>query len=206
MSVGSIDHHGVRSGAHQHLDSVESIRLDTDCSSYEKATLAVLGCYRIVLYLHQILVGDEAYDASFIVHHRKFLNLRASENAGGILEADALPGGNEILGSHHLGNRPLLVILETEVAVGDNADEIIAAVHYRNAADMVLRHKSQRFSDIGRRADGDRVVYHAVLGSLDPSDLLALSLDGHVLVNHADTSGTGHRYGQVRLGHGIHRR
>ena len=68
----------------------------------------------------------------------------------------------------------------------------------------MLGHKGESLADIGLGTDGYRVVNHTVLGPLYSPDLLALSFDGHILVNDTNTSGACHRYCQIRLGDGIH--
>ena len=69
---------------------------------------------------------------------------------------------------------------------------------------MMLRHKGQCIAHSSLRADGDRIVNHTVLRSLDPADLLALLVNGHILVNHTDTAGTSHRDSKISLSNSVH--
>ena len=71
---------------------------------------------------------------------------------------------------------------------------------------MMLGHHAQRIAHGSLGCDGHGIVNHTVFGTFDGTDLLTLLVDGHVLVDDADTAGTGHGDGQVGLRHGIHRR
>ena len=69
---------------------------------------------------------------------------------------------------------------------------------------MMLAHHGEGSSDSCIRAYGHRIIDHPVLSSLYAADLFALLFDGHVLVDHSETSGPGHGYSQLCLGHGVH--
>ena len=70
---------------------------------------------------------------------------------------------------------------------------------------MMLLHHRQSISHCGIRRDCHRIVDHSVFSPLHTTDLIALLFNRHILVNHSDTSGSGHCYRHIRLGHGVHR-
>ena len=116
-----------------------------------------------------------------------------------------IPGRDQaVAGSHHLPDAARHVALETQVAVGDDADELPVGIHDRNASDLVFLHQIQGVADGVLLGDGHRVVDHAVLGTLHLADLRGLLGDGHVLMDHSDTSFAGQSDGQRRLGDSVH--
>jgi hypothetical protein len=104
---------------------------------------------------------------------------------------------------HHLLDPLVEVLLEAQVAVGEDSDQF-AAGGYRQAGYPVLLHQFHRFMDslIGRH--GDWVDNHSALGSLDSIHFVCLGLDGHILVYDADPSFLRQRNCHPRLGHRVH--
>ena len=172
--------------------------------SLEETTLGILGSDRVILDFHQVLVCDEAFQFPVLVHDRKFLHLVPSYQGSGFRQAYSGRCRNQVLGSHHLGDRKFHIVLETQVPVRDNPYKMHVFIHHWNPADVMLGHHSQGVAYSSVRPDGEWIVDHAVFGTFHPLHLLHLLLDGHVLVNHAYTTRTCHGYGQFRLGHSIH--
>ena len=69
---------------------------------------------------------------------------------------------------------------------------------------MMLSHHAEHLTHSRIRMDGDRVIDHSVLCPLYTADLVHLLLNGHVLVDHTDTAGTGHSDSKLSFGHGVH--
>src|SRR5262249_53400350 len=92
---------------------------------------------------------------------------------------------------------------ETEVAIGENADEL-AFLGDRHAGDAVALHQRLRRGNRRVGFDGNGVDDHAALAALHAVDLFRLALDGHVAVYDADAALLRQRYGKVRLGYGVH--
>ena len=117
--------------------------------------------------------------------------------------------GEERLARHDVGDRPIDVVLEPQVAVGQDADEapfLAPVLRDRHAGDPVLLHQLERFEDPVGGGEGDRVDDHPALGPLDAIDFRRLLLDRQVLVDDADAALLRHRDRQPRLGDGVHRR
>ena len=203
--MGGVKDNSVGSGVDQKTDPVERVGLDSGGGGDEEAALAVLGGDRVVLDLHKILVGDQADELAVIINNRKLLDLAVLEDLRGVGQGDALRRGHEVLLCHNLGNRQLHILLEPQVTVSDDSDEEAVGVHDRNAADVMLLHHREGVADIRVRADRHRIVDHSVLSPLHVTHLLALLLDGHILVNHTDTTGPRHRYGKIGFCDCVHR-
>jgi hypothetical protein len=116
--------------------------------------------------------------------------------------------GEQRLASHDVGNRPVHVVLEPEVAVGQNADEppfLAAVLGDRHTGDPVLLHQLEGFEDPVGRGERDRIDDHSALGPLHPIDFRRLFFDREVLMDDAHPALLRHRDGQPRLGDGVHR-
>ena len=114
-----------------------------------------------------------------------------------------------VLARHHVGDRPVDVGLEAQIAVGQDADQpafLAAVLGDRHAGDAVLLHQLERFVDPVGRGERDRIDDHAALRPLHAIDFRRLLLDRQVLVDDAEAAVLRHRDRQPRLGDGVHRR
>ena len=84
--------------------------------------------------------------------------------------------GDEVLLRHYLVNLLVEMSFETQVAVGDDAHEMVVVVHYRNATDMIFSHHVQCIFDGGSASDSYRVVDHTVLSPFHYCHLTGLFL------------------------------
>jgi hypothetical protein len=96
------------------------------------------------------------------------------------------------------------VFFETQVAVGDDADHLLA-FHHREAAEAVLVLQRDHVADLHRRRHRDRVAQHAGLEALDARHFASLVGGTQVLVDDADATLLRHRDRQAGFGHGVHR-
>ena len=103
-----------------------------------------------------------------------------------------------------MADRIVQLGLEAHVTVGDDADQLAAAVHHRHAGDVARLGQGQHVADGGFRADGDRVADDAGLELLDLGDFGSLLLDAQILVDDAHAAELGHGDGQAGFGDGIH--
>ena len=92
------------------------------------------------------------------------------------LEIGLLMSHDKIIFCHYLVNLASEVSLESEVTVGDDTDKCIYVINYRNAANVVFSHDVESIFDSRAALYSHRVINHAVLGSLDNSDLPCLLL------------------------------
>ena len=141
---------------------------------------------------------------SFGIHYREFLNLVLLQDFGGFGQAGHLMCRNQIILGHHLCNRTLNVTLETQVSVSDYTYEMAVGVNDRNTSDVVFRHQGESICHRSVAANGDRVIYHTILGTLHNGDLTSLLFDTHILVYHTDTALTRDSYCHRGFGDGVH--
>ena len=158
----------------------------------------------MVLHLGDVLIGNQPHQAAFVVHHGEFLDLVVEQHFGRVLQLGLAGRNQSVAGGHDLADGTLHVALETQVAVGDDADEPAVAVDDRDTADFVLGHQVEGIAHGVVARNGHGVVNHAVLGALDAAHMGRLFGDGHVLMDDADAALACQRDGQRRFGHGVH--
>ena len=113
-------------------------------------------------------------------------------------------GGDEVLLRHDFVDGTVKTAFETQVAIGDDAHQMLLVVDHGNTADVILRHDVERLSHRATAGNGHGVVDHTVLSTLDNSHLAGLVLDRHILVDNADTTFAGNGNGHLALGDGVH--
>ena len=113
--------------------------------------------------------------------------------------------GDQVLAGHHVADRLLEIALETEVAIGEDADQARAAGH-RQSRNLVLAHDVERAAQRGLGLDGDRVDDHAAFRPLHLVHFLGLAVDRQVAVNEAESALARHGDRQAGFADGIHRR
>ena len=113
-------------------------------------------------------------------------------------------GDEPILRRHDGRDRRVALRLESQIAVSDDADQVLA-LDDGYAGDVLRAREGDDVANrrVGRH--GDRVVNDAALELLDLLDLARLILRRHVLVDDADAAFLRERDREPRLGDGVHR-
>ena len=204
MAVGGVDDECVDSGGHECLGTLHAVGGDADACGHAQAAKGVLAGVGLVLGLLYILICDEADELAVGVDDGELLDLVPLQDLGGLLQVGGLVGDDEVPAGHDLVDRTGDVFLEAEVAVGDDAAQDSGLVDDGDSPDMVFLHELQGLAYAGAGADGDGVVDHAVLGTLDGVDLAGLLCHGHVLVDDSDSSLAGDGDCERGLGDGVH--
>ena len=83
---------------------------------------------------------------------------------------------------------------------------VAAALHHRNAGDVVLLHQRERVGERRVRMDGERVHHHAGFELLDLAHLGGLLVRLEIAVDDADAAGLRHGDRHLGLGHRVHGR
>ena len=123
----------------------------------------------------------------------------------GILQGGADGHGDQVLLGHHVAHLGHRVLDEAHVAVGDDADELVAFDHGQ-AGNAVFAHDHQGVLDGHFRRHGDGSDDHAGFGLLDLLHLDALAGDAHVLVDDAHATAAGQGNGHAGFGDRVHGR
>ncbi len=121
----------------------------------------------------------------------------------GMFKGDTDVRSHQVLAGHHVGNSEIGIGDETQIAIGDDTDQL-AVMKNRQTGNLVATHDVLDFSYRLVLVDGDRIGDHSRFRFLDPFNLLRLAFNPHILVNNADTALAGHGNRRRRLGNRIH--
>ena len=204
VAMGGVDDDGVNASVDKSLGTLQGVDGNAYASRHAKTALVVLASVWLVLCLGDVLICYQANEMVVAIHDRKFLNLVLLQNLRGIGKIGLLVSGDKVLLGHHVVNEAIHVALETQVAVGDDAHEMILAIHHGDATDMILGHHPESVLHGLSATYGHGVVDHAVFSTLDDSHLSSLLVDRHILVDYANTTLTSDGNGHRRLRDSVH--
>ncbi len=209
MAVRGVEHEDVDVGVNEGLGTLDRVFRDANRRAAAQPAQGVFRRVRILDRFLNVLDGDQALQPELFVDDQQFLHLVLVQDLARAIERRPYRDGDEVLARHDVGDRPVHVRLEPEIAVRQNADELAflaAVVGDRHAGDAVLLHQLQRFVDAVSGGERDRVDDHAALGPLHAIDFRRLLLNRQVLVNHAEPAVLRHGDGEPRFGDGVHGR
>jgi hypothetical protein len=209
VAVGGVDDEDIDARLDQGRGALPGLTEVADGCADEESAVAVLGRVGELLGLHEVLDRDEAAQAALIVDERESLALVLAKERGGVLVADADLAGDERHVGHdvtHERGGPLGDRGEAEVAVGDDAQQVILRVDDGKTGDAIAATELVEVLEGRVRTDRHGVGDHAGLGALDEVDLIGLILDRQVAVQDAQSTDPGHGDGHPGLGDGVHRR
>ncbi len=206
MTVGGIHHDHVHARAHQRRHSLLGIAAGADRRADPQPTPFVLAGDGEIAGFLNVLDRDHAAQLEAVVDHQHLLDAMLVEQGNDFLAAGPLVHRHQpLLWGHHRADRRAHVRLETQVAVGDDADQFLA-LHHRQSGKVVGAGQFHHLVDSGARVDDDGIVDHPALEFLDPPYFLRLFLDRHVLMDNADAAFLRQGNGQSRFSHRVHRR
>ena len=205
VPVRGVDDEHVDAGGDQRLCTLRRVRPDAHSGADAQTTLRILRRLRELDALLDVLDGDQAADASCRVDDRQLLDAVAVQQLLGLRERRADRSGDEIARRHQRRHRLRVVLLEAQVAVREDADELVV-VGDRHAGDVVALHQRDRIRHerVGRQRHG--LDDHPGLGALHLVDLGDLRCDRHVALDDPDPTFARERDRHARLGDGVHRR
>ena len=207
MAMRGVDHDHVDVGVDQQLGAAQPVLAHAGRRRSAQAALLVLAGAGELVGLLDVLDGDQADAAIVGVDHQQLLDAILVQQPLGLFLGRALAHRDQPLLGHQLAHRNGVLGGEAHVAVGEDADQLAAAaLHHRDARDLVRFHQRQR---VGQRLvgmDGDGVHHHAAFEFLDPADLVGLRLGIEVLVDDADAAGLGHGDRHAGFRDRVHRR
>src|SRR6266478_5736544 len=187
-----------------HLDGAfEEITGGADGRADAQAPLLIFCGARIFEFFLDVFYGDEAFEVEVLIDDEKFFDAMLLQEALSFVERGADRDSDQIVFGHHGADQLVVIFLEAQVAVGEDAGEAGAA-RDGQAGDLVLVHDLKGLAERNVRGDGDGVNDHAAFRALDAIDFFALAVDGHVFVHDANAALAGDGDGQARFGHGVH--
>ena len=201
--MGSVDNNGICASLHQGVHTVHHIGGNAHAGGHTETALAVLAGQRALFGLHDVAIGNQTHENTFSVHHGQLFNLMTLKNLGSFGKGCAHMSGDKV-GNHDFLQRALHVLLKAQVAVGHHAYQFAMLVNNGDATDAVLAHEAECILHQGILGKGNRIDNHAVLGSFHFAHLIGLAFDGHILMQHTDTTFLSHSNGHGGFGHRVH--
>ena len=200
-----IDDDHIDAGLDQRAHALVGIATDADRGADTQALVLVFGRIRIVVRLLDVLDRDQAAQLERVVDDKHFLDAVPVQELQHLILARAFLHRNEaLLARHDVLYRIFRLLLETQIAAGNDTDELLA-VDDRHAGNILRAHERHDFADRCRRPDRDRVANHAGFELLDQPYFGRLLFDRHALVDDADAAALRHRDREACLRHGVHR-
>src|SRR5215213_4091031 len=206
VAVRSINHETVDTCLDELVSALAVIAGSADRRRDAQAPEIVFRRCRILNRLLNIFDGDQSFYMFVLVDDEQLLDSVFLQNGFGLFERRAYGNRDERLRRHHFGDRNVEPRLKTQIAIGDDADEVAAFINDRYAADVKTLHHLQRFTHRTIGTDRHRIDNHPRLGSFYFVDFLGLPFDTQVLVNDTDTTLLRERDCQCRFSDRVHRR
>jgi hypothetical protein len=175
----------------QRFGALERVPADPDCGADPQPPERVLARIRVLDHLLDVLDGDQPLQHVLIVDDQELLDLVPVKDLARLFERRADRHREQRIARHDVGDRPIEVRFEAQIAIGQDADELalLAAIGGdRHARNPVLLHQVERFEDPVGRRERDRIDDHAALGPLHAIHFGGLFLDREVLVDDADAA------------------
>ena len=211
MAVRGVDHDQIDAGVDQRLGAGKALVADRGGGGDAQPALLVLAGVGIGDRLLDVLDRDQADAAVLVVDHQQLLDAVLVQQPLGLVLADALAHGDQLLLGHQLGDRLPRIGGEAHVAVGEDADQLAGPpLPPPSTTGMPeMRFSLHQVERVGQRRvglDGDRVDHHAGLELLDLPHLRGLLLRLEIAVDDADAAGLRHGDRHRGLGDGVHGR
>jgi len=207
VAVGGVHHHHVGPGGQHRLDALDLALADADRRAHAQAAPLVGAAVREVARLDDVLDGQQALKTPLFVHDGQLFNPVLVQEALGLVHRRAGRHGDQPFArGHHVGDGGLKVLLEAQVAVGQDADQDARRVGDGHARHMVAAHERLGVLELvfGRQREG--VADDARLRPFHAVHLLRLLREREVLVDHPQAALLRDGDGQPRLRHRVHGR
>ena len=122
------------------------------------------------------------------------------------LEIFAFADGDQpVTARHDIADGLIEIGFETQVTIGDDADDV-ASLDDGQPGDASLLRQRDHFADRHVGRNRDRILDDARFEALDLRDFRRLLFGREILVDDTQAAFLRHGDGEVRFGHGIHRR
>ena len=148
------------------VGAVDRVLAHADRRAHAQPPQGILARVRVLHELLDVLDRDQALEPVVGVNDQQLLDLMVVEHLARLIQRRADRHGHEVLARHDLGDRPIDAGLEPQVAVRQDPDQppfLAAVIGDRHAADAVLLHQLERFVNLVRGGERDRVHDHAAL-------------------------------------------
>jgi hypothetical protein len=124
VTLRAVKHDNIQTSIDKQLQPVLVLGAGANGSSAEQLlAIRKLGGEGKVLVLSQVGAGDHRDEVAALVNNGKLALLGLGQDTVGLGEVDAVGGGDEV-GDHDLRDGSVVILLELDVAVGDDTEEL----------------------------------------------------------------------------------
>ena len=123
VPVRGIDDQHVDVRGDERRGAIQRVPADADRRAHPQPSERVLARVRVLDHLLDVLDRDQSLQHELVVDDQKLLDLVAVEELARLFERRADRHGEERVARHDVGDRPIEVGLEPQVAVGQDADQ-----------------------------------------------------------------------------------
>ena len=202
VAVGGVDDDHVDACSRQSFGTLLSIRAYAKRSAHTETAKRILDRIRVPIGLQQVFDRDQADEIAIVSDDQELLDAVLVQQLACLVLLDSRRHGHQLL-RHQLRNLLIQVLLESNVAAGENADRL-GALDDRQPRNLVTPHQLERVMKRFAGAHGHRVDNHPRLGPLHLRDLERLQLWAHVLVQNSNAAFTRHGDRGAPFGHRVH--
>src|SRR5947207_2443793 len=128
MAVRGVDADDVTAGGDQRFDPCVAIRADTDGGAYAQAAEVVDRGRWMHLRLFDVADRDQTFEPTIAIDHEQLLDAMLVKKILRLLDRHALLHRHRTL-RHHLADLKCESLLESHIAVSENADRPLVAIH-----------------------------------------------------------------------------
>ncbi len=205
MPVRGIDHDHIHTRLGQQSHALFRALTHAHRSSRTQPAPAVFAGQRMFTGFQDILDCHQTAQFKRIVDHQNTLKAMLVHQVARIFQTGIFLDGNQTLArSHDIFNRLIQVVFKTQIAIGDDADQL-PALHHGKSGNPVLPGQIQHIAHRHVGRNGDRILDHAAFETLDLGDFSSLLASRHVLMDDANSALLRQRNRQARARDRIHR-
>ena len=202
--MSGVDDDTIHPLLHQSHGPLPSVAEETNGRAHPEPAGVILGGIGVFVGLHEVLESDQALEFAPRVDDGQLLDLVLRQQRQGVVVGDTDGRSDQGHPRHDLAHRTGTVILEAQVAVGDDSEQHPVVVHHGQPGDTVLGtgivHLLEARPGPNRHGLGD----HPGLRALHLIHHVRLVIDGQVAVQDPDAALTSHGDGHAGLRDGVH--
>src|SRR6266850_4284066 len=193
MTMRSVDHQTIHARTYQFVRALAEISGGADRCCYSQTAEIVLCCGGILNRLLNVFDGNQTLQTLVDINDQKLFDAMLLQDCLRLIQGRADRNGHQWLFGHHFRYGQVETLFKSQVAVGDDADQMAVFIHHGNAADVITLHDIERIAHGTVLRNGHRIDNHAGLRPFYFVDFLSLTFDAQVLMHDTDAALLGDR-------------
>ncbi len=119
----------IDAGAHQTLDSLFPVGAHADRGADAQPAALVFARVGILNFLFDVFDRDQTFELEALVHDQKLFDAMLVQQLFCSVEIDAGLHRHQVFLGHDLGYRTIVALFETQIAIGEDADQPAILCH-----------------------------------------------------------------------------